>query len=319
MNKEKKYLNCLVTGGAGFIGSNLVKYLCDRGHRVTVIDDCSSGDEDSLDRRAEFMRGSIGNAKLIENALGGKDVVFHLAARGVIKKSIQNPPVFFDANVMQGITLLDAMRKKGVKKIIYSSSSGVYGEPKRVPIREGDVKEPINPYGAAKLAFEHALGAYYHAFGIESVSLRYFNVYGPGDRQKPLTRAVPSWIQAALKKQPVPMYWRGQQKKDYVFVEDAARANLLAARKGRGCKIYNVGSGKAMLMRDIFHIIEEVLGRKLPITHRGERAGDPSILVGDVAKIKRELGWEPKVGLREGLHRTVEYYKKDVHGKKSGP
>lgn len=304
-------MKCFVTGGAGFIGSNLTRYLCAEGHSVTVLDDFSSSGRATLEApKARVVIGSVGNARLLDILLPGVDVVFHLAAMGVIKLSLENPPAYFENNLMNGITLLDAMRKNGVKKIVYSSSSGVYGEPERIPIREDDRKEPVNPYGASKLVFEHALSSYYHAFGIESVSLRYFNVYGPGDLQQPVTRAVPQWIQAALRDEAIPVYWRLKQKKDYVFVDDVIRANLLAAQKGKGCAVYNVGSGKGLFMHEIFSVLEEVLGRKLKKKHMGDRMGDPSVLVADISRIRKELGWKPRIGLDEGLRQTIRYYKK---------
>lgn len=301
-------MKCLVTGGAGFIGSNLVKFLCDKGHDVVIIDDLSSGRSD-IDPRAKFIKGSIGNRRLLDNAINGRDVVFHLAATGIIKISLEKPVEYFDNNVMNGIAILEAMRRHGIKKIIYSSSSGAYGEPKRVPIRENDPKEPINPYGAAKLAFEHVLSAYHHSFGINSVSFRYFNVYGPGDEQYPVTRAVPSWIKAALKKEQLNLYWSGKQKKDFVFVEDVVRANYMAALKCKGFHVYNVGGDTGGIwMNDLAKKIEKIFGHKLKIKTMGARAGDPTYLIGDVSKIKKELGWKPEFNLEEGLKRTIDYY-----------
>ncbi len=301
-------MKALVTGGAGFIGSNLVRYLCDQGYKVDVIDDFSSSGRKVIDKRANLTKGSITNVKLLEKLLKNKDVVFHLAATGIIKLSLENPPIYFENNLMNGIKILNAMRKQGVKKIIYSSSSGIYGEPKKIPIKEDDIKEPVNPYGAAKYSFEHVLSSYYHSFGIVSISLRYYNVYGPGDEQRPLTRAVPKWIKAALKNKPLTMYWGGQQKKDYIFIEDVVRANLLAAEKGKGCSFYNVGSGQGHKMSEIAKVLELVFGKKLAIKQMGARPGDPNVLIADISKIKRELGWEPKVDLKTGLRRTIEYY-----------
>src|SRR3989344_7286291 len=191
-------MRALVTGGAGFIGDTLVRHLCDEGHEVVVIDDLSSSGRTKIDSRAKLIVGDIGNVKLLEKHISGKDVVFHLAALGVISLSLKDPERAFRDNLTYGVRVLEAMRKKGVKKIVYSSSSSAYGEPLRNPVREEDRKEPINPYGASKFTFEAALSAYAHSFGINSMALRYFNVYGPGDEQKPVTRAVPSWIQWAL-------------------------------------------------------------------------------------------------------------------------
>jgi len=307
-------MKCLITGGAGFIGSNLTKFLCDKGHHVTVLDDFSSAGhtKDEIDNRAKVVRGSMGNAKLLEKLLRGKDMVLHLAAAGIIKLSLEDPYFYFKNNVLNGVTLLEAMRKTGVNKIVYSSSSSAYGEPEKVPIPEDHPLRPINPYGASKIAFEHVLSSYYYSFGINSVSLRYFNVYGPGDEQIPRTRAIPTWVTNALQNKPLPLYWEGKQKKDYIFVEDVAKANLIAAQKCKGFKVYNVGSGKGIWMHDVVRVLEKIFGKKLKIKKMGERKGDPKFTVGDIRKIKKELGWRPIVDLETGLKRTIAYYESRI-------
>lgn len=302
-------MRALVTGGAGFIGSNLVKMLCDEGHKVEVIDDLSSSGRSKIDPRAKLIIGDIGNRKLMEKLLEKKDVVFHLAALGIISISLKKPEEAFKNNLTNGVILLEAMRKKGVKKIVYSSSSSVYGEPKRNPVREDDPKEPINPYGASKYTFEAALSSYAHSFGIDSVALRYFNVYGPGDEQKPVTRAVPSWIQWALTGDTIWIYWGGQQIKDYIYVDDVARANIIAAKsKLKGFHAYNVGGGLGQKMLDIALAIKKIIGKDLKIVDRGKRPGDPHVLIADISKIKKELRWKPTVDLEKGLKKTIEYY-----------
>ena len=209
---------------------------------------------------------------------------------------------------MNGIQLLEAMRKTGVKKIVYASSAASYNGEKRTPIAEHDPIGPINPYGASKLAFEHAMSAYFHSFGIEGIALRFFNVYGPNDEQRNATRAIPMWLEAALKEETVPYYWKGRQKRDYVFVDDVASAVLFAAEKGHGFSVYNVGSGKGAWMIDILKNIGKILGKKLVLKDMGSRAGDPKFAVADTGKIEKELGWKPQVGLDEGLRQTVAYY-----------
>ena len=303
-------MKVLITGGAGFIGSNLTKFLCDQGHEVTVIDDLSSAGHppDEIDKRANMVVGNIGDDKLLDKLIPGKEVVFHLAAAGIIKLSLENPFFYFQNNVQNGVKLLEAMRRHGVDKIVYSSSSSCYGEPEKTPISEDHPLNPINPYGGSKIAFEHVLSAYYHSFGIKSVSLRYFNVYGPGDEQIPRTRAVPTWVANAVEGKSLPMYWEGKQKKDYIFVEDVARANLMAAGKCDGFRVYNVGSGNGIWMYDLAKVLEKVIGHKLEIKQMGERKGDPTVTVGDISKIKKELGWKPEVDLETGLKRTIEYY-----------
>ena len=303
-------MRALVTGGAGFIGSNLVKHLCDGGHEVVVIDDLSSSGRSEIDPRAKLVVGDVGDRELVEKLLDKKDVVFHLAALGIISISLEKPEEAFRNNLMNGVRLLEAMRKKGVNKIVYSSSSSIYGEPKRNPVQEDDSKEPINPYGASKYTFEAALSAYAHSFGIDAIALRYFNVYGPGDEQKPVTRAVPSWIQWALTGDTVWIHWGGQQVKDYIYVDDVCRANIVAANsKLKGFHAYNVGGGVGRKMLDIAMTIKKIIGKDLKIVDKGARPGDPDTLVADISKITKELGWKPEVDLETGLKQTIEYYK----------
>ncbi len=304
-NSLKKQI--VVTGGLGFIGSHVTELLCDLGHSVTVIDDLSFGFKKFIDKRARTITGSTNDQKLLESVLPGTDVVIHLAASSIIKFSYQKPQEYFKNNVMNGIVLLEAMRKTGVKKMIYSSTAAVYGEPKKIPIKESDVKNPMTVYGASKLGFEYALNSYYYSFGIESVSLRYFNAYGPHDEQKPATRAVPVWIQAILEDKPIPLYWEGKQLRDYVFVKDIARAHEAVLNCG-GVRVYNIGCGKGVLMADILKVLQNVSGKRARIKNMGERPGDPQKLVADISKIKREIGWESKVALTEGLRETFEYY-----------
>lgn len=305
-------MKALVTGGAGFIGSNLTQYLSNHGWEVTVVDDLSSGVERRFDKSVKFFSGSLGDADLLDKLVVGQDVVFHLAATGIIKLSIENPPAYFENNLINGVKLLEAMRKHGVKKIIYSSSSGVYGEPARTPIKEDDPTNPINPYGATKLIFEHVLSSYVYSFGIDAVCLRYYNVYGPGDEQRPLTRAVPTWIKAALNNEPLTLFWGGQQKKDYIYVEDVAKANMMVAEQCRGFNVYNVGSGEGVLILDLAKKLEQAFGKNLKIQQMGDRPGDPSILIADISKIKKELGWEPKIDLETGLNNTIAYYEQQI-------
>ncbi len=307
MAKDTKKV--LVTGGAGFIGSHVVKHLCDNGYEVGVIDDLSTGFKNLVDKRATFFEGSIADSALLPKILPGVSVVFHLAATSTVNYSMTNPKIYFENNVMNGIRLLDAMRNLGVKKLVYASSAASYNGEKRTPIAETDPIGPLNPYGASKLAFEQVMSAYFHSFGIEGTALRFFNVYGPNDAQSNNPRAIPMWLEAALAKKKVPYYWKGKQKRDYIFVEDVARAVVLAGEKAKGFNVYNVGNGKGMWMIDILRELENILGEKFVLQDRGERLGDPKYAVADTRKIRKELGWKPLVGLREGLEKTVAYYR----------
>lgn len=296
-----------MTGGAGFIGSHVTELLCNRGYAVTVVDDLRFGYKKFVDRRALFRKHSIEDLKAMEKALEGIDAVMHLAASSIISVSYQKPLEYFENNFTNGLTLLEAMRKTGVTKIIYSSTSSVYGEPTKTPISEDMPTNPLHPYAASKLAFEYALQAYYYSFGIESVSLRYYNVYGPRDEQKPPTRAIPMWIDAVLRNKPVPWYWQGRQIRDYVYVKDIAQAHLdVLNLKGIHC--FNIGSGKGVLMKDVFKMLEKIVGRKLKTKDMGERLGDPMRSFADIRKIRHAVGWVPNVSLEEGLAKTLAYY-----------
>ena len=297
----------MVSGGAGFIGSHITEQLCNLGYIVRVIDDLSFGYERFVDKRAEFVKGSIGDSTLIEEILNDIDVVIHLAASSIIKFSFEKPKEYYTNNVLNGILLLEGMRKKGVKKIINSSTASVYGQPKKIPIQEGDPKNPMTIYGTSKLTFEHVLHAYHYSFGIESTSLRYFNAYGPRDEQQPATRAIPLWMKAAVRNEEIPLYWKGNQLRDYVYVGDIAKAHI-AVLDLPGTHFFNIGCGKGILMSDMVKQLEKVIGKKLTIKDLGERKGDPHSLVADITKIKNTVGWKPETSLEEGLEQTYKYY-----------
>lgn len=301
-------MNILVTGGAGFIGSHITELLCNNKHTVNVIDDLRYGYRELVDKRANFFKAPLEDSRSLGKAMNNVDVVIHLAASSIIKFSYDKPLEYFENNLINGIKLLEVMRKKGVKKIVYSSTSSVHGNPNKVPVKEEDATNPLNAYAASKLAFEHALVSYYHSYGIESVSLRYFNVYGPRDEQRPRTRAIPMWIEAILDNKPIPWYWNGQQVRDYIYVTDVARAHL-EVMKLKGIHIFNIGSGKGIRMRDVFKTLEKIVGTKLTTLDLGERKGDPMRCFADVTKIKKVVEWNPQVSLAKGLRLTLKYYK----------
>jgi len=298
----------LVTGGAGFIGSNTVKLLCDLGMDVVVFDNLSFGYKDLVDKRAKFIEGDLLDKKAINEALIGVDKVFHFAAISIIKQSIDDPVFCFKTNIEGIVNLLEAMRVNGVQYIVNSSSASVYGNPEVVPVTEDSGKAPIQPYGASKLAVEAILSSYYHTYGINSTSLRYFNAYGPNDEQQPVTRAVPTWIKAILKHQPIPLYWKGNQLRDYVFVEDIAKAHI-DVMDMKGFNYFNIGSGNGILIKELLEKIFEKVGYRTEIIDKGERQGDPKILVADISKIEKIVGWKPSFDLDEGLDRKIEYYR----------
>ena len=307
--KNTKVEKILVTGGAGFIGSHLVELLCDRGYKVIVIDRPRPGNKKYTDKRAKFLQFSLEDTDAVESVLDGVDLVMHLAASSIIGSSYLHPLEYFENNLMNGIKLLEAMKKKGVKKIIYSSTSSVYGQQKRTPIKENAPKNPLSIYAASKLAFEEVLLPYYYSFGIESVTLRYFNVYGPRDEQKPRTRAIPMWIESILDNQPISWYWQGKQVRDYVYVKDIAQAHLDVLPL-KGIHYFNIGSGEGVVMKNILKTLEKIVGKKIKTVDVGKRKGDPMKSYADITKIKKEVGWIPKTSLEDGLKKTLDYYKR---------
>lgn len=306
--KTKTKGTVLVTGGAGFIGSNTTRLLCDQGYQVIVFDNLSTGYEKLVDKRAKFIKGDLLIRREITSALNGVDCVFHFAATSFIKASIDNPFACYENNVMATVSLLEGMRQNNVKFIVASSSASVYGEPEMIPVTEDSVKQPLQPYGGSKLAVEAVLSSYYHSFGINSTSLRYFNAYGPYDEQRPITRAVPNWINQVLNDQPISLFWKGKQLRDYVYVEDIARAHL-AVMDRVGYNYFNIGSGNGILMIDLLESIFKALDKRTEIVDLGKRLGDPMKLVADTAKIRKAVGWKPLCSLDEGIKLTVDYFR----------
>ena len=302
-------MKLLVTGGAGFIGSRIVSQLLATGHTVTVFDNLSTGQESAVPNGAELVRGDLRDASALQTAVTGQDAVIHLAAQAIVPESIQDPGKAFDINLLGGQNLLEAMHGAGVKRLVYSSTAAVYGNPVKVPIAEDDLKLPINPYGATKYAFEQLLHAYHASYGFNVVMFRYFNPYGPTEHHDPETHAIPNFIQATLRGRPIPLYWNGEQTRDFFFVDDIARAHIMGLNQD-GFHIYNLGSGTAITVRDVVQKIFEITGKTSPIEDLGERAGDPPRLLADITKVQQELGWKPEVSLSDGLAQTISAFEK---------
>ncbi len=304
-------MRLFITGGAGFIGSHVVQRALAAGHAVTVFDNLSHGYRALVDPRADFVAGELGDRAAVATALAGHDAVIHLAATSIIQQTIADPAATYENNLTNGIHLLEAMRQTGVMKLINSSTAAVYGEPERVPVHETDRKHPITPYGASKYAFEIALGAYHACYGLESVSLRYFNAYGPRDEQQPRSRAVPKWIAASLHNHPIEVYWKGRQYRDYVYVGDIAEAHLRVLPLA-GCHAFNVGTAQGVYMADVLQTIGQLTGMPPIIHDKGDRPGDPARLVADTSRLLQATGWHPQTPLLEGLSRTVAYYRRSI-------
>ena len=302
-------MKIFVTGGAGFIGSHVTRLLLDQGHEVTVFDNLSTGHEDQIDQRAKFMKGDLQNQDEIEKSLPGHDGVIHMASSIEVGESAKKPVEFAENNIVGTVKLLEAMKNTGVKKIIFSSSVCIYGTPSKLPITEDDpMGAQENPYGITKVSMEQFCMLYNRLFGFDVIILRYFNPYGPGELHTPETHAIPNFIKAVLSKTSVPLFWKGEQIRDFIYIDDLASAHVLPLNQS-GLHIYNVGSQNGSKVIDVVNKIFEIVGYDVPIEDKGERPGDAQELVASSEKIKKDLGWEAKVDLEEGLKRTIEFFR----------
>ncbi len=304
-------MRILVVGGAGFVGSTTVERLVEAGHGVTVYDNCSTGHRDAVIAGADLVVGEMEDARHLGAVLRAAriDAVLHCAAKSLVGESMADPGLYYRNNVGGGVALLDAMQASGVNRLVFSSTAAVYGEPRRVPIAEADRTEPINPYGATKLAFEGAMRWFAASHGFRAISLRYFNVAGAtelnGEDHEPETHLVPLVLRvAAGQATHVQIYGQdyptpdGTCIRDYVHVRDLANGHLLALEAtGEGdpsLEIYNLGSAAGFSVREVVEAARKVTGRAIPARALKRRTGDPPVLVASSRRARRELGWLPR-------------------------
>lgn len=302
-------MRVLVTGGAGFIGSHVSRVLLQQGHQVTVVDNLCRGYRQLVHPEARFVQADLADQEAVEGALRGQDAVVHMAGFIAVGESVERPVLFAENNVVNSLRLLEGMRRTGVSRMVFSSSACVYGVPQRLPIREEDpLGVQSSPYGASKIAVESYLGTYHQLYGFDCVILRYFNCYGPNELHDPETHAIPNFIRAVLERRPIPLYWKGEQVRDFIYVEDLARAHTEVLRLS-GLHYFNIGSEVGSKAIDVVRAIFDILGYEVPIEDLGERPGDVPATYASSRKISEALGWRPQVSLEEGLRRTVEFYR----------
>lgn len=303
-------MRILVTGGAGYIGSHAARLFGRRGHDVWALDDLSRGHAAAAPP-GRLIVADLADRTQTECVLDryGIEAVVHFAAFTSVGESVRDPSMYYNNNLTATLGLLDAMRRRGVNRFVFSSTAAVYGTPRRVPIDEGAALEPINPYGRAKLAVEEALADYAAAYGLGYVALRYFNAAGAcpqaelGEDHDPETHLIPLVLQAALGRRPrIDVFGTdyptpdGTCVRDYVHVEDLAEAHLLAleaAQPGTG-RAYNLGTGRGYSVREVIDVCQEVSGREVPVRVGPRRPGDPAALVASAERARRELGWVPR-------------------------
>lgn len=303
----------IVTGGAGFIGSHLTEALARRGDRVTVIDDLSTGKETNLaaalrNSNVEFIRGSVTDPTLIEKSFQGADYVFHLAAAISVPESLKDPRPYHDTNVTGTLNVLLAARNNRARKVVYASSASVYGDASSLPQKEDAVPDPRSLYALTKLTGESYCAFFERIYGLPTICLRYFNVYGPGqDADSACAAVIPKFISVVLQEQPLTVYGNGEQTRDFVFVEDVVRANILAAG-GEAGGVYNVASGTGTSIKGLIEAIFSLSGRKTPVIYNAERPGDVKHSVADISKAQA-FGYKPEYDLKSGLAITIESHR----------
>ena len=304
----------VVTGGAGFIGSNTVDELVRRGHSVVVLDDLSSGKEENLAEvrtKITLIKGSITDIEVVRKAMHEAEYVLHLAARTSVPKSVKDPIETNKVNIDGALNVLVAARDAKVKRFVFAASSSAYGETPILPKTEKMVPQPISPYGVTKYVGELYAQTFGRCYGLENVSLRYFNIFGPRqDPSSPYSGVLAKFCSAFLEETPPMIFGDGEQTRDFTYVDNAVQANLLACEAPNvSGKTFNVGIGGRFSLNQTVALLNKISGQNLEAKYEPARDGDIRDSQADISQIREFLGYEPVVGFEEGLQRTFEWYR----------
>lgn len=307
-------MRALVTGGAGFIGSNLVRLLIECGHHAVILDNLSSGHRSNLRKfpMVEFIEGSICDQKAVAEATKKVEVIFHLAASVGNARSLSDPFADSETNVLGTLRILEAARHNGIRKVVVSSSAGIFGELKTLPICEHHPLEPETPYGVSKLAEEKMSLAYSKLYGFEVACLRYFNVYGVNQRYDAYGNVIPIFVHRSLEGQPMIIFGDGEQTRDFVNVRDVACANLAAAEKIGAAGAFNLASGTSITINELAEMIRRESGSKARIEYGPLRKGDVRDSLADISAAHAAFGYQPTVHLAEGLREYVQWVRQEL-------
>lgn len=307
-------MKTLVTGGAGFIGSNLVRLLLENGHQVTVLDNLLSGYRNNLDPfpQVEFFEGDVRDADFLNRCANGVEVIFHLAASVGNTRSIEHPIDDAEINVLGTLRVLEAARHNGVRKVVFSSSAGIFGELKTLPIREDHPVEPDSPYGATKLCAEKLCLVYAKLYSLEAICLRYFNVFGVNQRFDAYGNVIPIFAHRMLHGEPVVIFGDGEQTRDFVNVRDVAQANYKAGISRGVSGAFNIASSTRVTINKLVQLMIDASGIHPVVEHGPPRKGDVLHSLADVSAAKKGFGFEPCVTLEEGLKEYMDWAKKEM-------
>ena len=308
----------LVTGGAGFIGSNIVRRLVESGNSVKVLDNFMSGYRSNLDPfpSVEIIEGDVRDKNIVENAMQDVEVVFHLAASVGNKRSIDFPVTDAEINVIGTLNVLEAARKACARKIVTSSSAGIFGELKTMPIREDHPAEPDSPYGCTKLCEEKLCLAYAKLYNIEAVCLRYFNVYGPNQRFDAYGNVIPIFVFRMLRGEPIIIFGDGEQTRDFVHVDDVVQANIKAAESAGVSGAFNIASGTRITINRLAEMILTTGNHPVSMEYGPERPGDVRHSLADLSAAQRDLGYSPGIHLEEGIREYVTWAREEFERNK---
>ena len=305
----------LVTGGAGFIGSHIVERLLKDGMRVRVLDNLSTGRRENLafarSGDVELIEGDLRDLAAVERAVQGVDVIYHQAAMRSVPRSVEDPLGANENNVTGTLHVLDAARRHGVKRVVYASSSSVYGSNPELPKREDQHPAPISPYAVSKATGELYARVFTQLYGLETVGLRYFNVFGPRQDPKSEYAAVlPRFILWGLRGEPLEVHGDGSQSRDFTYIDNVVDANILAGQAPDASgEAFNVGCGERISLLDVITMLEGLIARPVQRRHTPSRGGDVPHTLADVSKAKRLMGYTPLVGFAEGFRRTVDFFR----------